>query len=73
MSKTKTPTFDAVDTAHRVRQGLCKLATLPPDQQIAVRRELSHTGRLQTKLLRRGKSASSSPPRTSAPGGFYSC
>ena len=53
MSKTKKPPFDAVDTAVKVRSRQVRLSELSLEEQQAVRKELSHTGRLRTKLLRR--------------------
>lgn len=71
MSK-KAPPFDPVAAAVAVRAREISLQTLKPEEQALVRRELSHTGRLRTKLLRGKRSDPGTVTRTSHTGGFFS-
>lgn len=52
-TKSTLPPFDPVQAAVDVRAGKLKLRDLPPEQNMAVRQKLRHTGQLRTELLRR--------------------
>mgnify|MGYP001612876483 CR=1 FL=1 len=77
MPAKKAQPFDAVHAALAVRAREISLAELTPEQQVAVRKKLSHTGNLQTEILRRQANPKVKPLHStlvpvSRPGGFYS-